>query len=147
MRDPNVLNMAAWTCALAPEAVSDYGPLVKVCDALLERNPGVYALLSTAGAIRYRAGDFPEALKHLNAAIEAAGDQAAAVDWLFLAMTQFRLNQTENAAEWFERAAAWSERETNQRTQGPMGARLRWEERLELQLLLHEAETVLHARD
>ena len=138
--DWNTVNSAVWTCVVSPDSVADATQLVKLGERLLEESPNRAAVLNTLGAACYRAGQFEAASGRLTQSIELSNEGGSAWDWLFLAMAKQKLGQTNEAKEWFAKVVEWIDRETNERTQGQLGARLSWEQRLELQALRREFE-------
>ena len=52
----------AWTCALAPDAIDDYGPLITATAEAAERSQNEPQLQTKLGALLYRAGRYDEAL-------------------------------------------------------------------------------------
>jgi len=85
------------------------------------------------GAALYRAGDYPQALKELNRAVELRGKAGTNV-WLtsFLSMTHAKLNQQNEAKEWLVKLA--------QPKDAP------WEETALHDLLRPEVETLVKAK-
>ena len=69
---------------------------------------------------------------------------AAAFDWLFLAMAHHRLGQADQAQESLAHASAWSERALRENTPLTLaGVTLDFDQRLELRVLLDEAGELL----
>ena len=87
--------------------------------------------LTTAGALAYRRGNFPQVITLLVETRKQYGTEGNAWDWLFLAMAQRQLGHADEARRWLEKAAAWIDQRGAERT---------WQRQRELQLLRREAE-------
>ena len=107
--------------------------------------------LQTLGALLYRAGRYPEAARQLADMYEL--DQrvkpnpkttAATQGAYFLALTHFQLGHTNQASEWFQRASDLDPCAGG--TRAPSAAKVAWWNRLALQWLRKEAESVLNPR-
>jgi WD40 repeat protein/tetratricopeptide (TPR) repeat protein len=141
---PSVANSVAWTCTLAPDAVSDYGRCLQMARQALARRPWDYQLQNTLGALLCRAGQYEAAVKQLLAAVQAHGGGGAAWDWLFLALAQQGCGHPEEARKAWDRAVAWIDQaEQGRLHDAQVVLPLSWEGRLELQLLRREVETRL----
>jgi WD40 repeat protein len=147
LSDANAINSAIWTCLLFPDALPDMTPLVRAGEQLLASGQRSSAMLNTLGITYYRAGEYDAAIEHLEAAVKAERGEGTPWDWLFLAMAHHRLGHGDDARKWHEQAIGWIDRETNEKTQRTAGVRLGWEQRLELELLRHEAEGTLVASE
>jgi len=141
-------------CALAPDAVTNYAPLLAtVTNALAGRtnSPKPVFGLQTLGALLYRAGRYPEAVRQLTEPYRPGqpGDTNARTitpAWgaYFLALAHGRLSHTNEAFECFQRASSLDPFAGG--TRGPAAAAVPWLGRLTLQLLRAEADSVLNAR-
>jgi WD40 repeat protein len=123
----------AWTCALAPDALTDLSPAVALARGVVTANPKIAAVRNTFGAVLYRAGKHQDAVTQLNEAVklDPAGDHS--FGFLFLAMAHHRLGQAGEAKKWLDEAVKANDRRP------PAG----WHVRLTWQLLRREAEQVL----
>jgi len=103
---PAVAYAAAWVCALAPGAVSDYRrPVALAEEAVRGAPPKVKpGFLKAWGAILYRAGRFQEAVERLNESVKAGKGQTAVQCWCFLAMAHFRLGEDAEARKFLAKA-------------------------------------------
>jgi len=134
----------AWTCVLAPDAVADWAKPLRIAEEACADHGKSYDLSTNLGAVLYRAGRFKEAAQRL-AEAEAAFPQSPTprgsivYNWLFQAMAQRQLGNTAEAASWFKKAV--QEIDEPKTAQDP--ATIRWNRRLSLQLLRHEAEELL----
>jgi Flp pilus assembly protein TadD len=132
-KDPQILNTVAWTCALAPKAVADLGPVVRLAEKAVEGLPNDRHFLNTLGAILYRAGRCEEAVQRLKQAVaRSPTKKGGAEDWLFLAMAHQKLGHTEEAKSSLAKAGELMK---------PKG--IPWNQRLELQILHREAEALV----
>jgi len=131
-----VANQLAWTCALAPDALSNLTPVVNLARLVVRVNPQDATVRNTLGAILYRAGQDTEAIKELTEAIRLNSAGGTAIDFLFLAMAHHRLGKPADAKNWLEKA---TQAHTKQLP-------VFWTDRLEWQLLHREAEALLNAR-
>jgi serine/threonine protein kinase/Tfp pilus assembly protein PilF len=137
---------SAWTCALAPDAVTDWQPVVRLAKEGLAADPKNYNMINTVGAMLYRAGRFNEAAERLTEA-EAAFEQTPGTrtsivyNWLFQAMAHHRLGHTVEAASWLEKSMRALDEPSPKVAQAP--ARIPWNQRLTLMLLRREAQELL----
>jgi serine/threonine protein kinase/WD40 repeat protein len=137
--DPRFANAVAWSCVLAPGAVDDFGPVIKLAELAVAGKPDSASYRGTLGAILYRAGRYEAAARALNEAVEADGNGGAPLDWLFLSMAHQRLAQRELAQKWLKKTETWTKQtqratSTNDPTVGPP-----WSQRLQFDLLYREA--------
>lgn len=145
LTNPNDGYWIAWTCALAPGAVTDFARLLQFAEKAVASDPTNYAYLKVLGATLYRAGRFEESVEQLNRAGLAydanPGGSCLTYNWLFLAMAHHRLSHTEEAQEWLAKAARRMDQPTQEERLEPGAAE--WNRKLTLQLLRREAEELL----
>jgi WD40 repeat protein/Flp pilus assembly protein TadD len=142
--DPDTANTVAWTCTYAPDAVSDWAPVVDLSEKALAANPKDWNYLTTQGAVLYRAGRFDAAIERLGIAIKTYGERGTIWDWLFLAMAHSRLGHTDEARQWLAKSVQWLEQPDDVKTADyPDLFPLTWTRRLEIQILRGEAEALL----
>jgi hypothetical protein len=134
--DPEVANTVACTFALVPDAGIDPAPRLQLAETALR-----FGYRWTLGVALYRAGQFNSALKRLTDASVVQGAESRGSGRLFLAMCHARLGHPSEARQWLERAVRWIEQAAHQKPED--GTPLAWDQRLELQRLRHEAETLL----
>ena len=130
----------AWTCALAPEAVSDLAEAVKAAGHAVSKQPDADRHLNTLGAILYRAGRYEEAVQWMNEIAKqgpARGLSSPAYTWFFLAMAHQQLGHPEEGQTWLREAISRAEEEIRDDTE------VAWNRRLTLDLLRAEAEALL----
>lgn len=99
--NPNRLNSDAWELAVQPDrAIPDYERGLLLAQRAAEFFPSDYGIQNTLGVLQYRCGRLDEAMKTLEACVEAGRrllGQPHPCDLLFLAMTQHRLNAKDEA--------------------------------------------------
>jgi uncharacterized protein HemY len=69
---------------------------------------------NTLGVAHYRAGHWNEAIKALTKSMQLSGGKLESFDTFFLAMAHWRLDETEKAREWYDRAVQWMEKNKDQ---------------------------------
>jgi Flp pilus assembly protein TadD len=141
--DPIIAMVVAFTCALAPNAVKDTARLVALAEKAVAGRAGDRVAHYTLGAALYRAGRFDAAVRRLNEAPAASGEEDAAA-LLLLSMAHSRLGHAEEARQWLEQGVRRMEQIMQP---GPGGAGgLPWWQRLMLQLTRREAEALVGPR-
>jgi serine/threonine protein kinase len=99
------------------------------------------------GAALYRAGRWAEAAQALEETVVRHPDDATAYGWLFLAMAQKQLGRIEEARQAFERARRWLKSVDEPDLKDPDAVhKIGCQDRVQLALLLREAETMLGIR-
>ena len=154
--NPDAFNYAAWTCALAPGSDDDLKQALQLMQRAVELSPEAWEYRNTFGAILYRAGQHKAAIEQLTESMRIQDEQASALetteeaaasrtafDWLFLAMAHQRLGHHNEARKWLNRAIRSME---HSEYEGSMEAAFFWNERLEMQLLRREAESLIAPR-
>jgi tetratricopeptide (TPR) repeat protein len=145
--DPPTAEVVAWSCALAPDALSRYDDVVllaKRAVAESQQNPRAHTYL---GAVLYRAGQVEEGAGHLAEANRFMGESpgnvrsSPAFTWYFLAMAHHAQGNAEEASRWLARATAWTEEVLAKHESGT--AKLSWNRRVALQILRKETEALI----
>ncbi|HEV3255855.1 MAG TPA: tetratricopeptide repeat protein, partial [Gemmataceae bacterium] len=142
-KDPLTANNAAWPCALAPGSVADPTRPLALAEQAVRSNPGASAHLNTLGATLYRAGRFEESVRRFKEAVKVQGQEGTPGAWLFLAMAHQRLGHAEEARKWLDKAGRWLDQAAKDHPKKGAVVPHGWQQRLEIQLLRKEAETVL----
>jgi tetratricopeptide (TPR) repeat protein len=136
----------AWTCALAPAAVPDFAPALKLAERAVAQDAQDARALVGVGAILYRAGHLKESVKYFHAARAAAHRQDltshAYLDY-FLAMAHHRLGHKKEAGQCLKEAVAQADKEIRA-SAGKIDLE-RWNRQPTLRLLRTEAEALLGA--
>ncbi len=137
-----------WTCALAPDAVTDWQPVLELAEQAVATTPKGYRYLNALGAALYRAGRLEEAaqrLREANAAYKPEDEKSGTITYngFFLALVHHRLGKTSEAQPWLEKARHKMELILQDKD----AASLVWNRKLTLQLLCREAEEVLGIKD
>ena len=138
--DAKTAHWTAWTCVLAPGAVTDPTIPLRLAEQALQSDPESTFQRQTLGAALYRAGRFQEALApqtDLAAHWDRNGvtDQdrtSPAYTYFLLAMTHHRLGNATEAQEWLDKGIHWVE-------QKPPA----WNRRITLKRFCSEAEDLL----
>jgi serine/threonine protein kinase/Flp pilus assembly protein TadD len=96
--DPGIAERTAKTCLLAPDAVGNIDPVLKLADFALEKNPSDRWILLTKALADYRAGRFTESAAWLNRlSLGDGGWVQEATAYAILAMAKSKSGQTEEA--------------------------------------------------
>jgi WD40 repeat protein/tetratricopeptide (TPR) repeat protein len=132
--NPDKVVILAWTCALAPTALTDLKPLLARAEKAANDQPTSSAYVGTAGALLYRTGQYEAAVKRLDEAVKLHGKGGTPVAALFLAMAHHQLGHAEEAQKWLNKAVE----AINQ-----VPKDLPWDQRLERDLLRREADALL----
>src|SRR5262249_34267227 len=91
---------APYFYVLGPDSGIDPARLVRVVDIGAKKAPTNFANLVAAGAARYRAGQFEDAVKRLHAVGARIEFGWGSQVWFFLAMAHHRLGQADEAKKW-----------------------------------------------
>jgi hypothetical protein len=138
---PGFVEPVAWACALAPDALADLRPVARGVEAAVKQRPENAELRKTLGAVLVRAGRSREAITALQESIRVNGHGGNAFDWLFLALAHHRLGHAQQAAAALTTARDWIAHGDERAIPDPyVMSPLPWYTKLELDLLLREAE-------
>jgi tetratricopeptide (TPR) repeat protein len=129
-------NEVAWCLVLGPDAVADRDAPVRLAVSAVnsnddERHRANY--LNTLGAALYRAGRFEEAIRRLEEGIRKRGGEGLPQDWVFLALSHYRLGHRAESRRWLDRL----------RDRQPREDLSSMVVELEIRLLRSEAEAVI----
>ena len=91
------------------------------------------------GVAHYSAGHWKEAIEALTKSMELQKGKLESFDTFFLAMAHWRLDETEKAREWYDRAVQWMEKNKDQ-----LQGNKQWPE--ELRRFHAEAEELLEIK-
>lgn len=108
--DPAVVRPyhAARASTLGPDAVADLPRVVRVSEDELKKYSLAFWSLTQQGALRYRAGEYQQALRLFERSLKADAKPGNAVlNWLWLALAHHRLNNATEARYWLNKASAW----------------------------------------
>jgi tetratricopeptide (TPR) repeat protein len=147
--DPNTLYLVARTASLAADETSDQALAVKLAEGGAKAlRGGMYR--HTLAVAHYRAGLFKRAIVECHGSLRtdpAWGGHV--VDWLLLALAYQRQGQPAEAHRWLHKAVQWMD----QAAKGlPKDAPFLWPvpswcDRLEIQLLRREADSLLSTKE
>ena len=144
--NPVAANFVVWTCALAPDAVKDYEPVVACATKAVEAQPDSDQFANTLGAILYRADRHEAAIEWLTEATrplqraDAEESSAPAYTWYFLAMAYRTTGNDQGAQEALNKANQSMDQELAGKPD-----QISWNRRATLELLRKEAEALLAA--
>jgi hypothetical protein len=131
----------AWACSLGPDAMVDWTSLTRAMEAAVEQWPSDAEVRKTLGALQVRAGMPRQAISTLEESVRLNGHGGNAFDWLFLALAHHRLGHSQQATAALATARDWIAHGDERAIPDPyLWSPLRWYTRLELNLLLREAE-------
>jgi tetratricopeptide (TPR) repeat protein len=142
---PQAASAIAWTCSLAPEAVPDLKRVVQLAERAAASDGRSHVLARNLGAALLRAGRCQDAVVKLNQAL--ALQKEAPATWLLLALAHRRLGHADEAGRWLAKAQQRldrAERNPDVPVEGALAAwnHLPWQQRVMLQVLRHEAESL-----
>ena len=109
-RNANAHNGLAWQLATCPDAkFRDPDQAIKLARKAVELAPENSGFLNTLGAAYHRAGAWESAIAALEKSmrLRKGGDS---FDWLFLAMSYWKLDRKGEARKWYDRAVAWMDK-------------------------------------
>ena len=142
--DAETKNLLAWTWALIDNSQGLESQALEAVRQALALKPRHPLYFNTLGSVLYRLGDDVEAIRTIEAGIEARDGVGIYSEWLFLAMAYQRLGQTETARAHLKKADDWWADEfrshpTDSVPVSPNG----WRDRLLYKLLRQEALAIL----
>jgi WD40 repeat protein len=141
--DPQQLDALAWLTRLRPDALPEPQQLVAVAEKVVAAYPKKWFAREGLGAAHYRAGQWEKAVAELDQACALQGSGGSVQSKFFLAMAHYRLGHAEQAKTWLQDAVRSLEQQTTP-TSGPKGrSPLRWQGRVECEILRREAEALL----
>jgi WD40 repeat protein/serine/threonine protein kinase len=107
-RTPDLVegNNVADGCALAPAAVADLKPAIRLATAAVKAAPSNSAFRNTLGAVLYRAEQLEAARAHLDESLRLSRG-GVPEDWLFLALLCHKKGDTGEARDWLAKAVYW----------------------------------------
>ena len=138
---PGFVEPVAWACSLGPDALVDWASLISAMEAAVKQRPHDAELRKTLGAALVRAGRPRQAISALEESVRLNGHGGNAFDWLFLALAHHRLGHSKQATAALAAARDWIAHGDERAIPDPyLWSPLRWYTKLELDLLLREAE-------
>jgi tetratricopeptide (TPR) repeat protein len=108
--DPNnalACNNLAWFYVTGPENRRDARAALPLARKAVEAAPGQWTCLNTLGVVYYRLGEYRQALDTLEWSLREGSETTAGFDWLFLAMSHWRLGEQADARHCYDRAVQW----------------------------------------
>jgi len=153
-RKADVIPLLAHTYALAPQSPRNTAQVQELAEKRITLTPapsGAYIWsLHVLGLAHYRAGQPDKAVAYLEKGLHDFPDwEKNVLNWLVLALAEFRLGKHELARQWLEKADLWVEQK-NKQMLGEPGERpgfspidWAWRDWLGLQMLRQEAQELL----
>jgi tetratricopeptide (TPR) repeat protein len=137
-------HFVAWTCALAPSAVSDYATVLALAQVAVESDPHNQQYLGGLGAVQMRAGEYEQALASLDQAAgsDESSNTSSAYIAYFRAMTLNHLDRKDDARQSLARANQLADKELSD-----AASPTAWNRKLTLQLLRKEADSLIGNAD
>jgi serine/threonine protein kinase/Flp pilus assembly protein TadD len=103
-------NQLAWLLATCPDAkFRDPGMAVTHAEKAVELAPDNGAPWNSLGVAQYRNGDWKAAVEALNKSSQLFKG-GISIDFFFLAMAHWQLNEKDKARAWYEKAVAWMDK-------------------------------------
>src|SRR5262249_50185499 len=137
------ISWTTWACSLIGDGGVDFGPLVALQEQMPAKRPDSYNVRIALVAAVYRAGRFEDAIRKVDDSCAAHQLGGMGYDWFFLAMAHHRLGHTREARHWLQKATDWSEQILSGKIIDPKLSPFAWHCRLTVELLRHEAETLI----
>jgi WD40 repeat protein len=106
---PLDLNNLAWGLVTGPAERRDPVRALKLIEEALKQQPENADILNTLGVVRYRNGQYAQAVVTLEKSLRITKGEFAAFDLFFLAMCHAKLGDPAKAKACFDRAVKWME--------------------------------------
>ena len=137
------VSFSAWSCCLLPNSLDDYSVPIELLERATEQDTDNIASRCYLGATLFRAGRFQDARKQLRRLGETSDENSSpAYAWLFLAMAEYHLGETDEAIKWFDRADSYIDGQLERERAGKVS--IPWNRRSTLRLLQGEAKKLIH---
>ena len=139
------VNDALWTCALGSRFIAEHPEVVALAEqaAAKLKSP---AALNTLGSVYLRAGRPRDAVTKLREGIRRRGN-GLPQDWIVLALAYAADGNRTSAAEELQRTKSWlAEQDRRRAAREPTDAEDFWTVRMELEILVPEAEQAISAK-
>src|SRR5262249_23735288 len=128
----------AYACVVAPANPDEAAAILRMAEFGIGATPSNPRL---RGAANYRAGNYEATIADLNQSAKAFPRRAW--DWIFVAMAQHKLGNSEEATKSLQKAAEWIEQANRPRPKGSGDIWISWYEPVEVQQLLREAKDLI----
>ncbi|MBX3439089.1 MAG: tetratricopeptide repeat protein, partial [Planctomycetaceae bacterium] len=152
--DAETAYSTAWTCALAPDALSDFTPAIQLAERASHLDADNVKYAAVLGAIEFRAGRFDSAKALLESAYrrqtpEDAPQFSPAYLAFVLALIHHQLGHADEVQQWFRKGIEAADPELH--APAEQHFKIPWNRRLTLKLLKNEAAKVaernVHVQD
>jgi uncharacterized protein HemY len=107
------LNNLAWCLVTGPADQRDPVRALKLIEEAVKQQPENSLFLNTLGVVRYRNGQYAQAVAALEKSLAAGTGQSDAADLFFLSMCHTRLGDRDKAKDCFDRAVKWTAAQKN----------------------------------
>ncbi|PHS06951.1 MAG: hypothetical protein COA78_13840 [Blastopirellula sp.] len=136
--EPLAIHSTVWTCGLAPNAIEDYAPAIRLARHIVAKEPNNKQYLNDLGTILMRAGQYGAAKVELEKALAAGESVMISSNYIryFLAMTEHHLGHKQAAQDQLQTA---NDAATKELEDSPV-----WNRKLTLELLRKEAEALIN---
>src|SRR5262249_17982337 len=124
-------DLIAWTCSLAPEALPDWLPILRLAERSVQSNSSAFYLV-TLGAVYLRMGQLQKAIDTMHQVIALDSDDTFTEVPFLLAIAYQKQGQAQEARGWLD--------EARRRLQEELPSEREWFRVLERILLQKEAE-------
>jgi tetratricopeptide (TPR) repeat protein len=143
---PNVAEQTAKACLLAPDAVRDYAPVMRLAEFAVtgtDSNADYKWFALARGMADYRVGEFSRAIEWCNKSLSPGAENPSrdGLAQAFMAMTHHRLGQADIAREALEKAHAMQ-----QKLPKLDAGDESWSDVLRLHIVRREAEELLNEK-
>jgi tetratricopeptide (TPR) repeat protein len=138
----------ARACTLASGAVPDMSLPRRLAEKELKDRGAEFFAMTEEGALRYRAGQYQDAIPFLKKSLQVEPKLGRAVlNFLWIAMAEQRLGHTEEARRWLNNATKWLSQLDNGIPSRADELELHLHNWLEAQVLCREAEALIRAEE
>jgi tetratricopeptide (TPR) repeat protein len=138
-----VTNDMVWTCALSPAPIREHPEIVALAEKAAATLKSA-ASLNTLGGVYLRAGRPKDAIKQISEGIRRRG-AGLPQDWILLCLAYAAQGDRDRAASELKRTKEWlAEQEARRTAHRPTDPMNTWHARLELEMLLREAEAAVN---
>ncbi|MGE0697196.1 MAG: protein kinase [Pirellulales bacterium] len=109
--DAGALNDFAWKSVVSHDVRPAVAALaIEAADQATKTAPNDPMIFNTLGVAQYRAGQWEESIASLTKAEELAPDKHSGFNWFFQAMSNWQLDQKDEARTWYDKSVEWMEK-------------------------------------
>ena len=107
------LDNLAWSLVTVLASQRDPVRALKLIQEAVKQQPENAVFLNTLGVVRYRNGQYAQAVAALEKSLAAGTGQSDAADLFFVSMCHTRLGDRDKAKDCFDRAVKWTAAQKN----------------------------------